>query len=97
VIDAYDRAIENAKNAYPRLSGLPIPQVGVLNTTMETYFQNPQAGQTVEFSSCMGCHYGASDMDYAWSLKLRTWPQPFNQGRVNPEDTKLASQPAATQ
>ena len=91
--DAYDRAMQNAKNAYPKWSGLPIPQVGALNTVMETYFQNPNPSngsrQPMENTSCMGCHYGASDMDYSWGLKLRTYPQPFNEGRIDPKNNPL--------
>jgi len=98
VKEAYARAVESAKNAYPRWSGLPLPQIGALNTTMETYFQNPNpptngpnkgVRQPLENTSCMGCHYGASDTDYSWGLKLRTHPQPFNQGRVNAKDQAL--------
>lgn len=93
VKEAYARAVENAKNAYPRWSGLPLPQVGALNTTMETYFQNPKpykgVRQAMENTSCMGCHYGASDTDYSWGLKLRTYPQPFNQGRISENDSTL--------
>jgi hypothetical protein len=101
VAQAYERAQQEMANAYPRWSGLPIPQIGCLNTTMETYFQNPPilngVPQPLESSSCMGCHYGASDMDYSWALKTRTWPQPFNQGRINPLDSKLSKNPANTQ
>ncbi|GAA6138300.1 hypothetical protein NBRC116583_20470 [Arenicella sp. 4NH20-0111] len=94
--DAYNRANVNAKAAYPRWSGLPIPQVGALNSVMETYFQNPldNGPQPMENTSCMGCHYGASDLDYSWAFKLRTWPSSFNQGRVNDEDSALAKEPA---
>jgi hypothetical protein len=99
---AYARAMENATSAYPRLAGLPIPQTGSLNSTMETYFQNPNPKksngtvtfQPLENTSCMGCHYGASDMDFSWGLKLRTYPQFFNQGRINQEDTELLKNPA---
>jgi len=92
--EAYARAKEAAKNAYPRWSGLPLPQIGALNTTMETYFQNPtpkkgEKRQPIENTSCMGCHYGASDTDYSWGLKKRTFPQPFNQGRVSEKDQAL--------
>ena len=98
--EAYARAEANATAAYPRWSALPIPQTGVLNTTMETYFQNPNPDtvnnqliyQPLEQTSCMGCHYGASDMDYSWGLKLRTYPSPFDQGRLNPKDTRLMKQ-----
>lgn len=91
---AYKRAEAAAQNAYPRWSGLPLPQIGALNTTMETYFQNPnpkkgQKRQPIENTSCMGCHYGASDTDYSWGFKLRTYPQPFNQGRVSAKDQAL--------
>lgn len=99
---AYERAFANGEAAYPRWAGLPIPQTGSLNTTMETYFQNPNPDtvngqlvyQSLELTSCMGCHYGASDTDFSWALKLRTFPPPYNQGRLNPEDTKLAAEPA---
>jgi hypothetical protein len=98
VLDAYARAQENAVSAYPRWAGLPIPQTGALNTTMETYFQNPSAKpqMPLENSSCMGCHYGASDTDFSWGLKLRTYPQPYDQGRINPVDSKLLEKPANT-
>lgn len=90
----YNRALENAKNAYPKWSGLPIPQVGALNSIMETYFQNPKKDtngirQPLENTSCMGCHYGASDMSYSWGLKLRTYPQIFDQGRINNKNDSL--------
>jgi hypothetical protein len=94
VKEAYARSVENQKNAYPKWSGLPLPQIGALNTTMETYFQNPNppkggTRQPMENTSCMGCHYGASDTDYSWGLKKRTYPQPFNQGRINLNDSTL--------
>jgi hypothetical protein len=98
VKEAYERSVQNQKNAYPRWSGLPLPQIGALNTTMETYFQNPNpptkgpnrgTRQSMEHTSCMGCHYGASDTDYSWGLKLRTYPQPFNQGRISLNDSTL--------
>jgi hypothetical protein len=94
VKDAVSRAKQNASAAYPRWAGLPIPQVGALNSTMETYFQNPNGTQPMENTSCMGCHYGASDMDFSWALKLRSWPTDFDQGRVNSHDSKLATEPA---
>lgn len=94
VKDAYARADSNAANAYPRWSGLPIPQTGSLNTTMETYFQNPASPHSLESTSCMGCHYAASDTDYSWALKLRTWPQPYDQGRIHAGDSELARKPA---
>ena len=96
VKDAVARAEASAAAAYPRWAGLPIPQVGALNTVMETYFQNPSAPQAMENTSCMGCHYGASDMDFSWALKLRAWPNDngFAQGRVNIVDSELASEPA---
>lgn len=95
VKEALARAQQEAENAYPRWAGLPIPQVGCLNTTMETYFQKP-SGTVLEQTSCMGCHYDAADTDFSWALKLRTWPQPYNQGRVNPEDSERALYPADT-
>jgi hypothetical protein len=93
VQEAYKRAEKNSKNAYPRWSGLPVPQSGALNTTMETYFQNPKKTSLGD-SSCMGCHYGASDTDYSWGLKLRTWPQPYNQGRINSKNERKLKNPA---
>lgn len=104
---AYERAVNEAELAYPRWSGLPIPQTGCLNTTMETYFQNPRPGgpdfkpQTLESTSCMGCHYSASDTDYSWAFKLRTYPQNpdsdgYDQGRINPLADSLLKSPANT-
>lgn len=81
----YARAQQEQLNAYPRWAGLPLPMVGALNTTMETYFQN---SEVPEQTSCMGCHYGAADTDFSWIVKKRTYPQPYNQGRLNPEDGK---------
>jgi len=91
IVSSYNRAKENEKNAYPKWSGLPIPQVGALNTTMETYFQNPKPFKSMESTSCMGCHYNASDMDYSWGFKLRTFPNEngFDQGRINPKIDSL--------
>ncbi|MDJ0631541.1 MAG: hypothetical protein QNJ44_25035 [Rhodobacter sp.] len=97
VHQAYERARANAAAAYPRWSGLPIPQVGALNPVMETYFQNPPYAQPLENTSCMGCHYGASDLGYVWVFKLGAWPPPYNQGRVNPEDSVKAAMPANTE
>jgi len=94
VKDALQRANQNASAAYPRWAGLPIPQVGALNSTMETYFQNPNGSQAMENTSCVGCHYGASDIDFSWALKLRTWPNGFNQGRIDKQDSELATEPA---
>lgn len=76
--------------AFPRWAGLPIPQVGALNPVLETYFQN---SKTPEDTSCIGCHYGASDVGFVWAWRNNVWPQPYNQGRVNPEDTERARVP----
>lgn len=81
-------------DAFPRDAGLPIPQVGALNPILETYFQN---SAVPEQTSCIGCHYGASDLGFVWAWKKGVWPQPYNQGRVNPEDTKRASVPYISQ
>jgi hypothetical protein len=45
--------------------GRPFPAKKVGNVTMETYFQG---------SSCISCHQGALDTDFAFFLKLRAWP-----------------------
>ncbi len=89
----YDRNKKAQSEAYPRWSGLPIPQVGALNPVLETYFQN-KPGDPLESTSCMGCHYSASDLGYVWVFKLGTSPSPYQQGRVNPMDSDLASKPA---
>jgi len=96
VQDAYERAKTAATLAYPRWSGLPIPQVGALNPVLETYFQN-NPNVPLEKTSCMGCHYSASDLGYVWAFKINTFPQDYNQGRINPKDSKLASKPANTE
>ena len=64
---------------------------------METYFQNPPDDQPLENTSCMGCHYDASDLGYVWVFKLGTWPPPYAQGRLNKRDTESASMPANTE
>lgn len=92
--EIYARNRTAADNAFPRWSGLPIPQVGALNPVLETYFQNPPKAQPLESTSCIGCHYGASDLGYVWVFKLGTQPQPYAQGRVDPTDSVLASEPA---
>ncbi|MFT6243766.1 MAG: hypothetical protein ACJA0U_001861 [Salibacteraceae bacterium] len=107
---AYERAQNEAELAYPRWSGLPVPQTGCLNTTMETYSQNPAPGApdfeqaSLESTSCMGCHYDASDTDFSWAFKLRTYPQNpksygsfpqgFDQGRIHQADTDSLRSPA---
>lgn len=63
---------------YPKDCGEAFPVADCVNTTMETYFQTrelampaapfaPAAG-----NSCMGCHYGSSQTDFSFSLKLRS-------------------------
>ncbi|MEX2498909.1 MAG: hypothetical protein WD397_08555 [Wenzhouxiangellaceae bacterium] len=74
-------------NAFPRWAGLPIPQVGALNPILETYFQN---SDIPEDTSCIGCHYGASDVGFVWAWRNGVWPQLYKQGRVNPQDTERA-------
>lgn len=63
---------------YPTDCGKAFPVSGCVNTTMETYFQTlEEAAPAAPFAtsggnSCMGCHYGSSQTDFSFSLKLRT-------------------------
>lgn len=63
---------------YPTDCGQAFPVSGCVNITMETYFQSLEdAAPAAPFAtsggnSCMGCHYGSSQTDFSFSLKLRT-------------------------
>jgi len=57
---------------YPEFSGQPFPVNGCVNTTMETYFQSQSDAAGTGGNSCMSCHYTANNMDYSWSLLLRS-------------------------
>ena len=60
---------------YPGDSGGAFPVNGCANTTMETYFQS-QSDAAGLGNSCMNCHYQANNMDYSWSLFLRSHQAP---------------------
>ncbi len=57
---------------YPEDSGQAFPVNGCVNTTMETYFQSQSDAAGSGGNSCMSCHYQANNMDYSWSLFLRS-------------------------
>lgn len=57
---------------YPKYSGQPFPINNAVNTTMETYFQSQSDAAGAGGNSCMSCHYTANNMDYSWSLFLRS-------------------------
>ena len=57
---------------YPKYSGQPFPVNNAVNTTMETYFQSQSDAAGAGGNSCMSCHYTANNMDYSWSLLLRS-------------------------
>ncbi|MDF1698272.1 MAG: hypothetical protein P1U56_20655 [Saprospiraceae bacterium] len=64
---------QNSKGGiYPQQSGQAFPVNGCANTTMETYFQSQSDAAGSGGNSCMGCHYQANNMDYSWSLFLRS-------------------------
>lgn len=64
--------------SYPTDCGKAFPEANCVNTTMETYFQTLDLAMpaapfaTSGGNSCMGCHYGSSQTDFSFSLKLRT-------------------------
>lgn len=56
---------------YPRDAGGAFPVNGVINTTMETYFQSPNDAAGAGGNSCMSCHYRAGQADFSWGLMRR--------------------------
>jgi hypothetical protein len=56
---------------YPSGAGVPFPQFGATNTTMETYFQSRGDAQSAGGNSCMQCHWQASKTDFSWGLNRR--------------------------
>lgn len=57
---------------YPKDCGVPFPQDGCANTSMETYYQSQMDAGGVGGNSCMSCHYTAAQTDFSWSLQLRS-------------------------
>jgi hypothetical protein len=56
---------------YPRDAGGAFPVNGVVNTTMETYFQAPNDAAGAGGNSCMSCHFRAGQADFSWGLMRR--------------------------
>lgn len=56
---------------YPQGAGAAFPVNGVVNTTMETYFQNQNDAAGAGGNSCMSCHYRAGQSDFSWGLNRR--------------------------
>jgi hypothetical protein len=56
---------------YPRDAGGAFPVNGVINTTMETYFQSPNDAAGAGGNSCMSCHFRAGQSDFSWGLMRR--------------------------
>lgn len=54
----------DVEGSYPEGSDKPFPNANVANTTMETYLQK---------SSCIRCHYTASQDDFSFLLELRAF------------------------
>ncbi|HEV7857543.1 MAG TPA: hypothetical protein VGO91_02750 [Pyrinomonadaceae bacterium] len=67
----------NATGVYPQNADNPFPAQNVANTTMETYFQNSVSGGG---STCMQCHYGASQDDFTFLLAKEAYKPPQQQG-----------------
>jgi hypothetical protein len=59
------------RGSYPCWAGAPFPQTGVVNLTMETYFQSATDAVGAGGNSCMSCHYNAALYDFSWGLKRR--------------------------
>ena len=57
---------------YPGQAGGAFPVNDCVNTTMETYFQNQSDAVGAGGNSCMGCHYKAPNVDFSWSVFLRS-------------------------
>jgi len=56
---------------YPQNAGTAFPVNGVVNTTMETYFQSNNDAAGAGGNSCMSCHYRAGQSDFSWGLNRR--------------------------
>jgi hypothetical protein len=56
---------------YPQNAGSAFPVNGVVNTTMETYFQTQNDAAGAGGNSCMSCHYRAGQSDFSWGLNRR--------------------------
>ena len=56
---------------YPQGAGTAFPVNGVVNTTMETYFQTQNDAAGAGGNSCMSCHYRAGQSDFSWGLNRR--------------------------
>jgi len=61
------------QGVYPLGAGQPFPLNGVVNTTMETYFQSQQDATGAGGNSCMSCHYTAQSglRDFSWGFARR--------------------------
>lgn len=85
-------ALRHAKNRYQDLTvaigpdewpeprfkaGCPVPESRAANVTMEAYFQKEDPTQKHLGSSCMECHYRASQFDYSFL----PWTGGFSQQR----------------
>jgi hypothetical protein len=56
----------DVNGTYPAGAGSPFPEVGVANSTMETYLQNKLVMDRT--NSCMSCHYIAAKRDFSFLL-----------------------------
>lgn len=59
------------RGTYPCASGVPFPQEGAVNVSLETYFQDPNDANGAGGNSCMRCHYNAAITDFSWGLNRR--------------------------
>lgn len=61
------------RGMYPKDCGGAFPVNGAVNTTLETYFQNPTLATGAGGDSCMSCHYNAGTglRDFSWGFARR--------------------------
>jgi hypothetical protein len=80
-----------SEDLYSQLKGFPADAVA--NVTMETFFQGKTAGDSTNLiglanfgTSCLHCHYQASQYDFSWVLADAAWPgNPAAQGPMHPK------------
>jgi len=82
---------KTSEDLYSQLKGFPADAVA--NVTMETFFQGRTAGDPTNLiglptfgTSCLHCHYQASQYDFSWVLADAAWPSaPASQGLFHPK------------
>lgn len=102
--DAFPKTIQVSNPAtsddlYSQLDGFP--KDAIANVTMETFFQGKTPGNADNLiglsnfgTSCLHCHYQASQYDFSWVLADAAWPSnPAAQGQFQPPKAKSGNEP----